>query len=570
MVIKYIFTTICCKDYFIVMDTKTPLSIRYVRMGALPIIQQIIDTLGIEGILRDHVKHDTRDKIPVSRVLASALCNVILERYPLYKMGHWAMQRGLVAEDMADCFNDDRIGRALDRLFVADRAALIGAVTVKAIKTFSIDTGRIHNDATSIKLFGNYTDYEDVNDAAKPARSQNSKDHRPDLKQVVFSLSVAGDGAVPLYFKVWDGNTTDDTTHLSNWMSLRALVGHAKFIYVADCKLCVKDTMLFIDAEGGLFVTVMPETRLEINRFQQWIQTNSPQWQEALRLPNTHEKDGPPRQFWTYDSPFLSSEGFRIIWVKSSAKQFEDEQRRTLRIERTEEALRELSAKAHRNHDRLAKTVAAILKKYRTETYFEYQIVNDIEETFKQQQRGRPTENTKFRKVETVTYRLSWCQKPDRVQYDARYDGIFPLITNHQKPAAEILKIYKYQPYLEKRHEQLKSVYNVAPVFLRNPQRIESLLLLYFLGMLITALIERKVRKEMEIRNLPSIPIYPEGRACKSPTSDKLIGLFSDVRLQYICRDKDVLQIVPDEFTKVQALALDLIGLKPVAFYKTG
>lgn len=552
------------------MTTNTSLSIRYVRMGAVPILQQVMDALGLEGIFREHVKHDTRDKLPVSRVLAGALCNIILERYPLYKMGHWAIQRGMVTEELADCFNDDRIGRALDRLFNADRAALIGAVTVKAINTFAIDTGRIHNDSTSIKLFGDYTDYEDVENAAKPAHSKNSKDHRPDLKQVVFSLSVSGDGAVPLYFKVWDGNTTDDTTHLSNWMSLRSLVGHANFIYVADCKLCVKDTMQFIDTEGGVFITVMPETRLEINRFQQWIQTGNPQWQEALRLPNTHDKDGPPRMFWTCDSPFLSSEGFRIIWVKSSAKQFEDDQRRAQRIERTQEALAELSAKAHRNRDRLSKTVVGILKKYRTEAYFDYQIVNDIEETFKQQQRGRPTGNTTFRKVETVTYRLSWCQKPDRIQYDARYDGIFPLITNHTAPAAEILKSYKYQPYLEKRHEQLKSVYNVAPIFLRNPQRIESLLLLYFLGMLITSLIERKVRKEMENRDLPSIPIYPENRPCKSPTADKLIGLFSDVRLQYICQNRTVLQIVPDEFSKVQALVLDLMGLKPAAFYKTG
>lgn len=552
------------------MTTNTPLSIRYTRIGAVPIIQQVIDTLGIESVFRDHVKHDARDKLPVSRVLASALCNVILERYPLYKMGHWAIQRGLVAEELADCFNDDRIGRALDRLFNSDRAALIGAVTVKAIKTFGIDTSRMHNDSTSIRLFGDYTDYDDDVKAAKPAYSKNSKDHRPDLKQIVFSLTVAGDGAVPLYFKVWDGNTTDDSTHLSNWMSLRSLVGHAKFMYVADSKLCVKDTMQFINTEGGTFVTVMPETRLEINRFRQWIQTNNPQWQEALRLPNTHDKDGAPRMFWTYDSPFLSSEGFRIIWIKSSAKQFEDDQRRTQRIERTQEALTELSIKAHRNQDRLEKTVAGILKKYRTETYFEYQIVNDVEETFKQQQRGRPTDKTTFRKVETITHRLSWCQKPDAIQFDARYDGIFPLITNHQNPAAEILKTYKYQPYLEKRHEQLKSVYNVAPVFLRNPQRIEALLLLYFLGMMIMSLIERKVRSEMKERDLPSIPIYPEGRPCKSPTADKLVDLFSDVRLQYICKDQAVLQVAPDVFTKVQTLVLDLMGLKSTSFFKTG
>jgi transposase len=419
-------------------------------------------------------------------------------------------------------------------------------------------------------LFGDYANYEGLANAAKPAHSKNSKDHRPDLKQLVFSLSVSGDGAVPLYFKVWDGNTTDDTTHLSNWMSLRSLVGHANFTYVADCKLCVKETMQFITAEGGFFVTVMPETRQEIGRFQQWIQTNNPQWQDALCLPNTHDKDGPPRQFWTYNSPFLSAEGFRIIWVKSSTKQFEDEQSRMGRIERTQDALTLLAAKAHRNHDRLANAVNGVLQQYKTGGYFDCQIAKDIEETYKQQQRGRPNEKTTFRKIEKTAYRLTWCQKAEQIQHDARYDGIFPLISNLQDTAKEILKIYKYQPYLEKRHEQLKSVYDVAPVFLKNPQRIESLLLLYFLGMLITALIERKVRQEMQNRDLPSIPIYPEGRPCKSPTADKLLGLFSDVRLQYICKNNEVLQIVPDDFSKVQHLVLDLLDLKHTTFFKPG
>jgi transposase len=552
------------------MTSNTPYSIRYVRTGALPIIQQVIDKLGIEEMLRHFVRHDTRDKIPVSKTLVIALCNIILERYPLYKMGLWATKRGLVSEEKADCFNDDRIGRAMDRLFVADRAAIIGTVAVKAIKTFNIDTSRLHNDSTSITLFGDYVAYKDDVKAAKPAKSKNNKDHRPDLKQLVFSLTVAGDGAVPLYFKVWDGNTTDDTTHLSNWKSLRSLIGHAKFIYVADCKLCVRDTMNFIATESGIFVTVMPQTRSEIERFQQWIQTNNPQWQEALRLPNTHDEDGPPRLFWTYDSPFLSSEGFSIIWVKSSDKQVDDEQRRTARIEKTQNDLTLLAAGTHRNHDQLVKNVDRVLQQYKTMEYFDYQIAKEVQETFKQKQRGRPAKNTTFRKIEKITYRLTWCIKADRILHDARYDGIFPLITNHKDTAKEILKIYKYQPYLEKRHEQLKSVYDVAPVFLRNPQRIEALLLLYFLGMLITALIERKVRQEMEDRMLDSIPIYPEERLCKSPTADKLIEHFADVRLQYICKDQRVVEIVPDELSKVQCLILDLIGLDHTTFFKSG
>jgi len=525
----------------------TPFSIRPVRLGSLPIIRQVV---------------------PVSETLVVALLNVVTERYPLYKMGEWALERGVISPEMAECFTDDRVGRALDRLFYADRAALTTQVVLNAIRVYDLEINRIHNDSTTVTLFGDYAQYEDTK-AAKPKPGHN-KDHRPDLKQLLFSLSVADDGAVPLYYKVWDGNITDDTTHIRNWTALRSLVGHANFIYVADCKLCVRETMQLIHTGGGSFVTVMPQTRLEIARFRQWLDDNTPQWQDALYLPNTRRKDGTPRVFWTYDSPFLSTEGYRIIWVKSLDKQQDDEKRRAARIQRTEDDLTPLSNQVHGNRNKLEKKVLATLRDNQTEEYYDWQIVRDVEESFKQQSPGRPTATTSFKKIETEVYRLTWCQKADRVQHDARYDGIFPLITNRHEPARQILEYYKYQPYLEKRHQQLKSVYNVAPVLLKNPQRIEALLLLYFLGMLVTALIERAVRKEMKEREIDSIPIYPEDRACKSPTADKLLDLFSDVRLQHICRGGRVIQTVPDALSQKQRLVLGLIGLEPESYFRDG
>jgi hypothetical protein len=59
----------------------------------------------------------TCDRLPVSATLLITLINVILERFPLYKMGEWARERRLLDEGLADCLNDDRVGRALDRLF---------------------------------------------------------------------------------------------------------------------------------------------------------------------------------------------------------------------------------------------------------------------------------------------------------------------------------------------------------------------------------------------------------------------------------------------------------------------
>jgi transposase len=419
-----------------------------------------------------------------------------------------------------------------------------------------------------VTLFGEYDNYLDTK-AAKPKRGHN-KDHRPDLKQIVYSLSIASDFAVPLYFKIWDGNTTDDTTHLRNWTALRAVVGTAKFIYIADSKLCVRDTLQYITAEGGSFVTVMPETRSEIDRFQQWIQTNNPDWQKAIEDINPRQKDRPMRTFWTSDSPFLTTEGYRIVWVKSLQKQLDDAQRRFRRIEKTDEILGELQKKNHTNRDKLDAAVRSALQANHTKTYFDYQIVTEIEEITKQQNRGRPDGNTVYRKIEKISYKLVYSQNPHTLQYEARYDGIFPLITNREEPAKEILLMYKYQPNLEKRHEQLKSVYNIAPVFLQNPQRIESLMLLYFLGMLIASLMERDIRKEMGKQKLDGIPIYPENRKCKAPTADRLIELFNDVRLQYICEGKHVRQVIADTLTNRQLVVLDLLKITPAMFFKYG
>jgi hypothetical protein len=85
----------------------------------------------------------------------------------------------------------------------------------------------------------------------------------------------------------------------------------------------------------------------------------------------------------------------------------------------------------------------------------------------------------------------------------------------------------------------------------------------------VCALIERTVRKEMEKRQISSIPIYPEGRPCKAPTADKLMDLFADVRLQHIYKGSKVIQTVPDNLTQTQRLVLGLIGLKPEVYFES-
>src|SRR5204863_4847632 len=97
---------------------------------------------------------------------------------------------------------------------------------------------------------------------------------------------------------------------------------------------------------------------------------------------------------------------------------------------------------------------------------------------------------------------------------EARCDGLFPLLTNDETLSlGEALGKYKYQPFVEKRHEQLKSVFGVTPVWLKNTGRVASLLWLYYVVELVQALLGREVRRRMAANEVASLALYPERRA---------------------------------------------------------
>ena len=77
---------------------------------------------------------------------------------------------------------------------------------------------------------------------------------------------------------------------------------------------------------------------------------------------------------------------------------------------------------------------------------------------------------------------------------------------------------------IEKRFEQIKTVHEIAPVFLKNEGRIEALFTPYFLALLVQALIERELRLAMKRENIADLPLYPEQRLCAHPTTEQILG----------------------------------------------
>jgi hypothetical protein len=185
--------------------------------------------------------------------------------------------------------------------------------------------------------------------------------------------------------------------------------------------------------------------------------------------------------------------------------------------------------------------------------YISYQIEETGIERFRKSERGRPSQETKYTKTVETRYQISCKPMTDAIEKYSRSDGTFPLITNCiDDEVCEILVRYKHQPMLEKRHEQLKTQYNVTPVLFKNAERIEAFLFMYFIAMTIQALIERDIRMNMEKRGIASLPIYPEGRECSSPTAYRILSLFDNIMLNHIIINGREIKRIHTDLTEVQ------------------
>ncbi len=119
---------------------------------------------------------------------------------------------------------------------------------------------------------------------------------------------------------------------------------------------------------------------------------------------------------------------------------------------------------------------------------------------------------------------------------------------------------------IEKRFEQLKTVHEIAPVFLKNTGRIEAFFTLYFFALLVQALIERQLRLEMQRQKIAQLPIYPEQRRCKRPTTEQILRLFSLAERHTLLREGKPVQVFAPQLTGIQSQILKLLGVPEAAF----
>ena len=556
-------------------QTNFDLDSKYI--GVLPIVSHFLERLKFKEVLEKYLPPaNERSKITPNQALGLLVRSLIVCRTPLYSVGEWAKQMvpnllGLKPNQIG-LLNDDRIGRALDRLFEADRSAMLTDFVVHMVEEFKIELEQFHNDSTTLTLHGEYPEADGHIQRGKSTlvvTFGHNKDHRPDLKQLLWILTISEDGAVPVHFKVADGNTQDSTTHIETWEVLRRLVGSPQFLYVADCKLCSKENLHHIHEAGGWFITVLPRTRKEDSQFKEWLLTHTPDWKEIIRYPHPRRKDGPPDIFRAVESPIPDSDGYRLIWFHSSHKRERDAQSRQDRIVRAFKELDKLKAKLEGPRCRYTTlegvelAVKKILSDTGAQAWISHQIHQWKKESYRQERRGRPGKDMRWRRKVKMCFRLSWDIIEEKIQEDTLSDGVFPLLTNcSDLPILDVLTAYKSkQPFVEKRHDLLKNTLEVTPAFLKNISRLEAFLFLNFVGITVHALIERELRKAMEANSIEVLPLYPEGRDCRAPTTARIIEIFGNLQRHILSKSGKTIQRFAPELSDLQAQIMALLRL---------
>jgi transposase len=554
------------------MSSDSVRQLRRFHVGALPLLELILQRLRLREVLEEFLPPSSHQTVSAAQTLVLLAVNLTLAKDPLYELAQWVESLDLRAlgyrQRPAVRFTDDRFARALDELYAADRPSLLTRLAVAAIQAFDVQCDALHNDSTSVKAFGRIPGRTRT---GLELRFGHSKDHRPDLKQLVYSLSLTEDGAVPIHHHVYPGNRNDETTHIETWDALRRIHGGADFLYVADCKLCTHKQLAYIVDQGGRAVTVLPDNFLEARRFKDQLRAGPLPKKLLWRRPTPNEQSR-TEYFSVFDGNHQTDlGGYALYWFVSSEKRRRDQHSRREGLATAEAALAELAPKLNAYHLKrkadILRAVQDILDKHHVAGLLGVRLDTHLPR-FRQRPRGRPGQKVRYRYDYKFAYSLHWSRDPQALRREARTDGVFPLLsTDPSLPPKRVLQAWKFQPRLEKRFAQFKSVHRAAPLLFKKIERVEANMFVFFIALLLQALLERLLRLQLVQRQAPPLKLYPEDRDAPHPTTSQLLKTFEGLSTYVITTNNQPTEEYRDELSQTHRAVLSLLDMTETQFW---
>jgi transposase len=547
-------------------------SVRASDVGYLPIVSAYARSLGIVEEVDRLCGHGSG--LSPGRVVLALILDALSGRTPLFRLPKAFAKLDtelLLGEAISpDKLNDDAVGRVLDRLYKVGTSKVLSAVGVAAVKLFDLNTTHVHHDTTSRMVYGDYDLYGDEpHDQPFVITFGFSKEHRPDLKQLVHSL-LCVDGGIPIYSKCENGNLSDKVVNrnlIPKMVERMRELGQDNFLYVADSALVTRENLALMDdwKTGFRFVSRLPLSYKACGRA---ITTTvrEEQWQDLGTLsdePSTPKRK--PAHYHGFETVVdLYGIWYRALVVHSDAY----DERRAKRLERT---LSEDKAEMERVAEHEAKIEYACLPDAqaalsRLPRGRFHELAGQVDER-RVYPSGRPKSDG-TRKVKRMVYQLRITIRPrDQAIAQARKEaGCFVLISNEPEEAMgglsskDLLRSYQDQHSVEQNFGFLKDPVFVNALFLKSPRRIEALGLILVLALMIWRLMERTMR--ITLKQTDSKVIGWNNRRTSRPTSFMMTTNFSSM----IVMRAGERRFLAEPLDPIQEQYLEILGLPAEVF----
>lgn len=547
-----------------------PQEIEIQNIDHLGIVAGIIDSIGIVEIINELIGVEKDEKVNAGQVVKAMIINGLgFVSKPLYMFPEYfetiACEHLIGTGVKPEYLNDDKLGRVMDKLFIKGLDTIFFIIAVKAAQKFGVSLSTSHLDSSSIHVHGQYNTSlpEVIFENQKIGNNQEleeiavkspkeititygySRDHRPDLKQFIIERICSGDGDIPIFLKLASGNQAD-----SSCFGQIAAEYHKQL-----------EVNSLIVADSALYT----ESNLKMMSDLQWLCRVPLSIKVAKSLISTIP-----------ESEFIDSTipGYKLV---SKTENYAGIEQRWLVVqsqERRESDLRKLTQKITKaeskavldlkklSQERFACEADAIKALSKLSTQFKYHQINESKVT--------PAKSNKKDSLNEISYQISAtvCQDESKINTELLSAGRFIIATNvlnsQELSDDSMLREYKAQQSCERGFGFLKDpLFFADSIFLKSPERIESMGMIMGLCLLVYTLAQRQIRNAL--KESKSTIKNQLGKATNSPTLRWIFQCFQCIHLitlnqeEHISnwnKDRDfILRLLPDDCLRYYQLA---------------
>ena len=547
-----------------------PQEIEIQNLDHLGIVAGIIDSIGIVEIINELIGVEKDEKVNAGQVVKAMIINGLgFVSKPLYMFPEYfetiACEHLIGTGVKPEYLNDDKLGRVMDKLFIKGLDTIFFIIAVKAAKKFGVSLSTSHLDSSSMHVHGQYNASlpEVIFENQKIGNNQEleeiavkspkeititygySRDHRPDLKQFIIEMICSGDGDIPIFLKLASGNQADSScfgqiaVEYHKQLEVNSLIVADSALYTESNLKMMSDLQwlcrvpLSIKAAKSLISTI-PES--------EFIDSTIP----GYKLGSKTENYAGIEQRW--------------LVVQSQERRESDLRKLTQKITKAESKavldLKKLS------QERFACEADAIKALSKLSTQFKYHQINESKVT--------PAKSNKKDSLNEISYQISAtvCQDESKINTELLSAGRFIIATNvldsQELSDDSMLREYKAQQSCERGFGFLKDpLFFADSIFLKSPERIESMGMIMGLCLLVYTLAQRQIRNAL--KESKSTIKNQLGKATNSPTLRWIFQCFQCIHLitlnqeEHISnwnKDRDfILRLLPDDCLRYYQLA---------------